>query len=130
MQLSRNRSKRRLLGLTPIIDVVFLLLLFFMLASTFSRYSSVAVAVGGRSAPAPAAENAPIILLSVKGDGVFAVNGTAASLEAIGEALIQAAPDNKARIIVRPATTSSADDIVHAIERARETGLGPVILAR
>ena len=130
MQLSRHRKKRRLLGLTPIIDVVFLLLLFFMLASTFSRYSSVAVAIGGQSAPAPEADKAPIVLLSVRGDGVFAVNGTAASLEGIGQALVQAALDRKARIIVRPSATSSADDIVHAVERARETGLGPVILAR
>ena len=34
---------RRRLGLTPLIDVIFLLLLFFMLSSTFSRFSDLSL---------------------------------------------------------------------------------------
>ena len=36
-------AHRRRLGLTPLIDVIFLLLLFFMLSSTFSRFSDLSL---------------------------------------------------------------------------------------
>ena len=41
------RAKRRAVGLTSLIDVIFLLLLFFMLASSFTRYQSLDLASGG-----------------------------------------------------------------------------------
>ena len=129
MRLEGPRA-RSLLSLTPIIDVVFLLLLFFMLASTFSRYADVEIAIGGRLAPSAAEEPVPVVLLSVRGGGVFAVNGAAIDVRSIGAALQSAAPDGKARIVVRPSAASRAEDIVRAIERAQASGLGPVILAR
>ncbi|WP_179381012.1 biopolymer transporter ExbD [Jannaschia marina] len=55
--MSRRSLRRRALSLTPLVDVIFLLLLFFMLTSTFSRYGEVeiAAATGGAGA-APAGE--------------------------------------------------------------------------
>ncbi len=46
--------RRRTLSLTPLVDVIFLLLLFFMLTSTFSRYGEVEIgsASGGAGAVA------------------------------------------------------------------------------
>ncbi|MEM8569900.1 MAG: biopolymer transporter ExbD [Pseudomonadota bacterium] len=44
--------RRRALSLTPLVDVIFLLLLFFMLTSTFARYGEIeisAAAAGGQS---------------------------------------------------------------------------------
>jgi biopolymer transport protein ExbD len=43
----KPRVKRRAVGLTSLIDVIFLLLLFFMLASSFTRYQSLNVSSGG-----------------------------------------------------------------------------------
>jgi len=43
----KARPKRRAVGLTSLIDVIFLLLLFFMLASSFTRYQSLDVSSGG-----------------------------------------------------------------------------------
>ena len=40
LQLTSNKRKR-VLSLTSLIDVIFLLLLFFMLSSTFSRYTDI-----------------------------------------------------------------------------------------
>lgn len=37
----RARRKRKAISLTPLVDVIFLLLLFFMLSSTFSKYAEV-----------------------------------------------------------------------------------------
>jgi biopolymer transport protein ExbD len=45
-----RRRARRALSLTPLVDVIFLLLLFFLLGSTFARYGEVEIAAGGAGA--------------------------------------------------------------------------------
>ena len=51
MALRRARQRRRA-SITSLIDVIFLLLLFFMLASTFSKYSEIELASLPGGAPA------------------------------------------------------------------------------
>lgn len=46
MHIEAPRFERRRLALTPLIDIIFLLLLFFMLSSTFSRFAEVPVQGG------------------------------------------------------------------------------------
>jgi biopolymer transport protein ExbD len=58
MQLDRPLRKQKPISLTPLVDVIFLLLLFFMLSSTFSTFGQVEVgapAGGGGNAVAPKA---------------------------------------------------------------------------
>lgn len=43
----QQRPRRRLISLTPLIDVVFILLVFFMLASSFSQWRTVDLTVAG-----------------------------------------------------------------------------------
>ncbi|MEM8848828.1 MAG: biopolymer transporter ExbD [Pseudomonadota bacterium] len=52
--MPRRDARRRALSLTPLVDVIFLLLLFFMLTSTFSRYGEIEIsaAAGGGSGEA------------------------------------------------------------------------------
>lgn len=58
----RNRPfQRRKLSLTSLIDVIFLLLLFFMLSSTFSHFSEVDLATAGAGQPG-AAEARPVFV--------------------------------------------------------------------
>ena len=71
MRISEAGAGKRRLSLTPVIDVVFLLLLFFMLASTFTRFANVEIGLAGK-AVAPAKENQPpVILISVKKDSTY-----------------------------------------------------------
>ena len=58
----RNRPfQRRKLSLTSLIDVIFLLLLFFMLSSTFSHFSEVDLATAGAGQPV-ASEARPVFV--------------------------------------------------------------------
>lgn len=45
MQLAAVAKKRSLVNLTPLIDVVFILLIFFMLVTSFTRYSEITLSV-------------------------------------------------------------------------------------
>lgn len=42
-------KRRKRLSMTPLIDIIFLLLLFFMLSSTFTRFGEVTLFAGGAS---------------------------------------------------------------------------------
>ena len=47
----RKPARRRRLSLTSLIDIIFLLLLFFMLSSTFSRFAEVEISAAGSGTP-------------------------------------------------------------------------------
>jgi len=69
---STPRPRRRLIGLTPLIDVVFILLLFFMLASQFHQWR--AMTIGATGTPSNG-EAAPAVLVRVHVDGSLDLNG-------------------------------------------------------
>lgn len=70
--------------MTSLIDVIFLLLLFFMLSSTFSRFGEVelAAASGGASPE----ENSAPLFVQLESDGLT-LNGEAQTLAALPDAL-------------------------------------------
>ena len=71
MQLSQP-SKKSLVNLTPLIDVVFILLIFFMLASNFIRWHYIELAVGEASEIEIANEH--ISIISISADGAYHLN--------------------------------------------------------
>jgi biopolymer transport protein ExbD len=71
--------RRRRLSLTPLIDVIFLLLLFFMLTSTFTPFAELEL---GASAPGAAAPEAPPLFLRVQ-EEALSLNGRPVALEAL-----------------------------------------------
>jgi biopolymer transport protein ExbD len=72
MQLvSPPRRRRRLIDLTPLIDVVFILLLFFMLASRFHQWRALTVSASGTPGDRDAV---PAVLVRVHGDGSLDLN--------------------------------------------------------
>jgi biopolymer transport protein ExbD len=120
MRTEASVRRRRPLSLTSLIDVIFLLLLFFMLSSTFTRFATVDVAGGRASA---AGGQPPDVLIRLDGEA-WTVNGLPFEGEtAMGElARLKEAGAENAVILVRGEVTSQA--LVTAVERIRrETGL-------
>lgn len=76
MKFRRQRAKEVNVDLTPLIDVVFLLLIFFMVSTTFTKETHLEVNLPqADSAVATEAPEGLDILISQ--DGVYSVNGTA-----------------------------------------------------
>lgn len=76
MAIRIARARRRALSMTPLIDVIFLLLLFFMLSSTFSRFGEVELTGASQGGAVSAA---PSFFLSVAAEDLR-LNGTAIDL--------------------------------------------------
>ncbi len=70
--------------MTPLIDVIFLLLLFFMLTSTFTRFSEIQLSAAG--AGAGVASEAPPLFVWLGVEGV-SLNGTTLELPALRAAV-------------------------------------------
>ena len=74
MKFKRQRSQEVAMDLTPLIDVVFLLLIFFMVSTTFTRESHLQVELPQASGnPAPPAEVEQIDVV-ISADGQYLLN--------------------------------------------------------
>jgi biopolymer transport protein ExbD len=106
--------RRRRLSLTSLIDVIFLLLLFFMLSSTFSRFSDVELASAGGGAPG---DGPPPIFVQLRADALR-VNARAVPLDRLGEAL---APliEGEARALVSTGADVTAQRLTDLLVRLR-----------
>lgn len=96
MRLEAAIPARRRLSMTSLIDVIFLLLLFFMLSSTFSKFGEIELA--GASAGQGVATAAPLYL-RLRGDEI-AVNGEAVTLETLPNLVRQRAGQEGQTVLV------------------------------
>lgn len=74
MNLRQHRDEEPDINLTPLIDVVFLLLIFFMVSTTFNKESELSIELPEASGELRQAENATIEI-AISRDGQYSVNG-------------------------------------------------------
>ena len=74
MKFAKTRKDNVEVNLTPLIDVVFLLLIFFMVSTTFTRETRLSVELPEATGVA-ALSAAKMIEVSVAADGTYVVNG-------------------------------------------------------
>lgn len=76
MRLETARAPRRsAISLTPLIDVVFILLLFFMLTSRFQHYQAMALNVPASDSIATSEPDITPMTLELQSDGRVSING-------------------------------------------------------
>lgn len=127
MQFGSDRPKRRLVSLTPMIDVVFLLLVFFMLASRFADERAVALTSGGGASSSAAAWEGPPRLLTVSPDGV-AFNGAPGTLATLGAVLTAQGVEPDQTILVRPIGDADMQRLTDALDALAEGGFTRPVL--
>ncbi len=117
MRIEAGARRRRPVSVTSLIDVIFLLLLFFMLSSTFTKFAEVEI-TGGR-AGANVAGQAPDIIVRVAPEG-WVVNGMSLDEDAAMEQLrrLKDAGAKTAVLLVRGDELTS-QMLVSAVERVR-----------
>ncbi|MCU7959368.1 MAG: biopolymer transporter ExbD [gamma proteobacterium symbiont of Bathyaustriella thionipta] len=74
MNLNRHRRQTVDLNLTPLIDVVFLLLIFFMVSTTFEKDSRIKINLPQAATQDQEDQKKPIIEITVDKKGIFFVN--------------------------------------------------------
>lgn len=128
MNLQDDQDDSLDINVTPLIDVVFLLLIFFMVSTTFSQYSELQIELPEASAEAPPAANHSIEV-SINSDGEYFIGGKKlinTQLDTLKRALLKA---QEGRTGSAPPMVISADGraphqaVITAMDAARQAGL-------
>jgi len=115
MQLSQQRTSIRRISLTPLIDVVFLLLIFFMLSSTFLKFT--AINIGGGQAGAGTGDISNLVLVRVHQNNKIEINGKIVTLKGLEQHLTGLAIKDTMHIVVKPMGGVTLQGIVDVIEQ-------------
>ncbi len=123
ISLGQTRRPRRL-GLTPLIDVVFLLLVFFMLAARFGAETGIAlIGAGGEGA----VWEGPPRLVALTRDAVL-LNGSPVAAASLPEALAPLMPARDSLIVLRAGEDASVDRFAEVLGALAASGFGNVVV--
>lgn len=129
MQFGQQRPTGRLISLTPLIDVVFILLVFFMLASSFLDWRSINLTVSSGVGAATSDQRA--ILISLKSDGSIIVGSRPVSKQALRPVMTaKLAEDREQRVVIRSDTGVPLQRAVNTLDLLRTIGATNVSLSR
>lgn len=121
---------RRRIGLTPLIDIVFLLLVFFMLASSFIELRRLDVSVR-RSDGATSARVVPPLEVVLRASGAVEIGGAFVAPEAVGSAVaaaLRASPDRP--VVVGAEADVPVQRVVTVLDRLSAAGIEAVSIGR
>ena len=119
------RRHPRRMSLTPMIDVVFLLLIFFMLSSRFGMDAVLPIA-GGAEGAGSAWQGAPR-LVQIGADDLV-LNGNPVAPADLAAALAPLMPEGGGAVILRPAEGADLQRVVGVMDRLRAAGFDDLIL--
>ena len=117
-------------NLTPLIDVVFLLLIFFMVSTTFDRYAKLKVELPEANAPAQKQTDEPLVL-SIDAKGKYYINDQQVvntQIDTLKKALLKTLKDNNSdrntiALLLRADGNTPHQSVVRAMDAAAQLGL-------
>ncbi|POF29274.1 ExbD/TolR family protein [Roseibium marinum] len=129
-------GKRRRIPLTPLIDVIFILVMFFLLSSSFGIWRPLEVSLGGERAgesvsqPPEAAPSILILARPHQESGVLrlTVNGLELELDELADELDRLAGLGAVGAILIPAGGTGFQEVVRILDEARSSRIKRVSL--
>ena len=125
MKFKRSKREELAINMTPLIDVVFLLLIFFMVTTTFSRETRLLVNLPEANAEA-AQSNPSQIEILVSRDGSYSINGRAlvnSRIETLVQGLeIESGGDRSLPILLIADAEATHQSVVTAMDGIGQSG--------
>jgi biopolymer transport protein ExbD len=125
MKFRRQQVEHEGINITPLIDVVFLLLIFFMVSTTFTKESHLSVELP-QATGKPSAETPNQIEIVIGIDGSYSVNGAALinnNMETLRSALLKTSEgNNKLPLLVTADAKTPHQAVVQAMDAAGQLG--------
>lgn len=134
MNLRPERTDQRVdINLTPLIDVVFLLLIFFMVSTTFDRHANLKVELPEASATISQQQQDPVVI-SIDADGNYFINDRQlvnTTLETLKIALRKTVADKEKDVplVLRADARTPHQSVVRAMDAAAQLGLTRLSIA-
>lgn len=132
MNFSRAEEDRLDVNITPLIDVVFLLLIFFMVTTTFNQQAELRVDLPEASSEEQALEIIPIEI-TIDPSGAYFVNGqslTKSTPKALLQALSKLVGEDKEKsVIIRADANTPHQAVVTAMDTVSKVGVSKLSIA-
>ena len=132
MDFSRAEEDRLEVNLTPLIDVVFLLLIFFMVTTTFNRQAELRVDLPKATTEEQALEIVPIEI-TIDKSGTYYVNGSSLvnnEASTLMQSLQKIIDDDQERgVIISADATTPHQSVVTAMDTIARLGISKVSIA-
>lgn len=133
MNLRPNHKEENVeVNLTPLIDVVFLLLIFFMVTTTFDRHAKLKVSLPESSAKTTQQQSDPLVL-SIDAKGNYFINDRQVvnqSLDTLKQALQKViGEDYDMALVLRADANTPHQAVVRAMDAASQLGLTKLSIA-
>lgn len=132
MKFQRRITEDLQINLTPLIDVVFLLLIFFMVSTTFTRENRLAVNLPEADGE-PVQENTRTIEISVSQGGAYAIDGRTlvnSELSTLMQGLEEVAlGDRDVALILIADAEASHQSVVTAMDAIGKSGFSRLSIA-
>ena len=127
----RRRAKTPTFALTSMLDVIFLLLCFFVTASVFSQWESeISISLPAASSSETPSRLPGEVILNVARDGSVTVNARKLTLNDLGERLRKVADFYPGQpVVIRADRETSYDSLVKVIDTCRNAGVWNFSLA-
>jgi biopolymer transport protein ExbD len=126
MKFRRRARNDIAIELVPLVDVVLVLLLFFMVSTTFIRQSELKVALPEANAQAQQMDNS-VVEVTISADGEYAVNGRLLvdnKLPTLMRALREAVGgDTSKHLVINADSDARHQSVVRAMDAAGQLGL-------
>ena len=126
MQIDVAPRRKRSVSLTPLIDVVFNLLLFFMLASSLAKWSGLELATGSEAA---SNEDIPAADVYLLGDGELRYDERTYPLEALAAQLTEDLNDERiSSVILRAEDGVRLSELIDSFDQLGHAGIQALAL--
>ncbi len=133
MQLTRRTSQGQLISLVPMIDVMLILLVFFMVTSTYLNLDMIPMVERSEDAPAAQASGAEAttVLVRIGSDGQTYLQGRSLGPEGLGAAIAARLDTNPLlSIVLLPSSQARTQDLVSAMDVLTRAGAERIRLMR
>ena len=132
-QLRRVSSPRQLISLVPMVDVMLILLVFFMVTSTYLNLDMIPVVdeVEENTATATPAEGGTTVLLRIGADGRVFLRGQPVSLASLNDTLrMRTGTDPLLSVVLLPSSQATTQDLVSTMDAITTAGVTRLRLMR
>jgi biopolymer transport protein ExbD len=123
ISFDRGRKKSRAPNITPLIDIIFLLIVFYLLSSSFVDVQAITLNVESTTASAQPVEEKESVLIALYGNDTFRFNGKALNISRLQEELKRHFSDFPSRnVVIWVAPELSVGQLVHGMDQIKQLG--------
>jgi len=139
MKFSRSSQEEVTINLTPLIDIVFLLLIFFMVSTTFSKESQLRIRLPDASPDAEVEQRPSRLVVAITKSGDYSIRGPNESTghhllsrerSVLAEAMAKGAQGtDELVVVIRADRKTPHEAVVRVMDVARKLGLVRITFA-